>query len=65
MELNIDGLQKRILDERERYSRLLQEIPKSGNNADIQLHYNRANAQEYKLAGLEMALLILTNKQAA
>jgi hypothetical protein len=64
-ELNIDGLKKRIDDERKKYDRCLQDIPRSTDDPDYKWHLNRADAQQHKLIGLEMALMILIGKQAA
>ena len=64
-ELNIDGLKKRIQEERERYSRCLQDIPRSADDPDYKWHLNRADHQQSKLRGLEMGFLILIGKQAA
>ena len=63
-ELNIAGLKKRIKEEQEKYGRYLREIPFT-DDPDYKIRLNRADHQGSKLAGLEMALLILTGKQAA
>ena len=62
--LNIDGLKKRIEDEREKYGRYLQEIP-STDDPDYKRRLNRADHQQSKLIGIEMAFRILIGQQAA